>query len=176
MGMDRAGVTFASLMTLGPDLAIETARLAEQCGYRSFWTAETTGPEAFSLLAAAGAAAPSLDLGTGVLALPSGEIMVSGRVIRAGTDGRGPFPTFLRAAIAPRSLLRAASDAGLGASYVRLYEGGQQKRLREKFRVAGAAWSVLKWFVRTVSFGVISPDQTDCLLVLRRDSALAESG
>ena len=69
MGMDRAGVTFASLMTLGPDLAVETARLAADCGYRSFWTAETTGPEAFSLLAAAGAAAPSLDLGTGVLAL-----------------------------------------------------------------------------------------------------------
>jgi probable F420-dependent oxidoreductase len=69
MGMDRAGVTFASLMTLGPDLAVETARLASDCGYRSFWTAETTGPEAFSLLGAVGAAAPSLDLGTGVLAL-----------------------------------------------------------------------------------------------------------
>jgi probable F420-dependent oxidoreductase len=67
--MARAGVTFASLMTLGPDLAEVTARLAERCGYRSFWTAETTGPEAFSLLGAAGAAAPSLDLGTGVLAL-----------------------------------------------------------------------------------------------------------
>ncbi len=69
MGLDRAGVTFASLMTLGPDLAIETARLADGLGYRSFWTAETTGPEAFSLLGAAGAAAPGLDLGTGVLAL-----------------------------------------------------------------------------------------------------------
>ena len=69
MGMDNAGVTFASLMTLGPDLAVETARLAADCGYRSFWTAETTGPEAFSLLGAVGAAAPSLDLGTGVLAL-----------------------------------------------------------------------------------------------------------
>jgi probable F420-dependent oxidoreductase len=69
MGMDRAGVTFASLMTLGPDLAVETARLAADCGYRSFWTAETTGPEAFSLLGAVGAAAPTLDLGTGVLAL-----------------------------------------------------------------------------------------------------------
>ena len=69
MGMERAGVTFASLMALGPELAVETARLADECGYRSFWTAETTGPEAFSLLAAAGAAAPSLDLGTGVLAL-----------------------------------------------------------------------------------------------------------
>jgi probable F420-dependent oxidoreductase len=69
MGLDRAGVTFASLMTLGPDLAVETARLAGELGYTSFWTAETTGPEAFSLLGAAGAAAPGLDLGTGVLAL-----------------------------------------------------------------------------------------------------------
>jgi probable F420-dependent oxidoreductase len=69
MGMDRAGVTFASLMALGPDLAVTTARSAADLGYTSFWTAETTGPEAFSVLAAAGAAAPGLDLGTGVLAL-----------------------------------------------------------------------------------------------------------
>ncbi|MGH9235854.1 MAG: LLM class F420-dependent oxidoreductase [Acidimicrobiales bacterium] len=69
MGMERAGVTFASLMALGPDLAISTARSAAELGYTSFWTAETTGPEAFSVLAAAGAAAPGLDLGTGVLAL-----------------------------------------------------------------------------------------------------------
>ncbi len=69
MGMERAGVTFASLMGLGPQAAVQTAQLAEELGYTSYWTAETTGPEAFSLLAAAGAAAPSLDLGTGVLAL-----------------------------------------------------------------------------------------------------------
>lgn len=69
MGMERAGVTFASLMSLGPDAAIHTAALAADLGYDSYWTAETTGPEAFSLLAAVGAAAPSLGLGTGVLAL-----------------------------------------------------------------------------------------------------------
>ena len=69
MAMERAGVTFASLMALGPDLAITTARSAAELGYASFWTAETTGPEAFALLGAAGAAAPGLDLGTGVLAL-----------------------------------------------------------------------------------------------------------
>jgi probable F420-dependent oxidoreductase len=69
MGMERAGVTFASLMSLGPDTALHTARLAEEVGYSSYWTAETTGPEAFSLLAAVGAAAPTLGLGTGVLAL-----------------------------------------------------------------------------------------------------------
>src|SRR6478735_9071476 len=66
---DRLGFTFASLMPLGPALAVDTARRAEELGYRSFWTAEVNGPEAFSLLAAAGAAAPTLGLGTGVLAL-----------------------------------------------------------------------------------------------------------
>src|SRR6478735_8261650 len=66
---DRLGFTFASLMPLGPALAVDTARRAEELGYRSFWTAEVNGPEAFSLLAAAGAAAPGLGLGTGVLAL-----------------------------------------------------------------------------------------------------------
>src|SRR3546814_3762280 len=48
MGMERAGVTFASLMGLGPQTAVDTAKLAEEVGYSSFWTAETTGPEAFS--------------------------------------------------------------------------------------------------------------------------------
>ena len=69
MAHDRLGFTFASLMSLGPQVAVETAERAADLGYRSFWTAETTGPEAFSVLAAAGAAAPGLDLGTGVLAL-----------------------------------------------------------------------------------------------------------
>jgi probable F420-dependent oxidoreductase len=77
MAHPRLGLTFASLMPLGPELAVRTAREAEQLGYRSFWTAETTGPEAFSLLAAAGAAAPSLDLGTGVLALQLRTPMVA---------------------------------------------------------------------------------------------------
>src|SRR5258708_12644346 len=63
------GVTFASLTSLGPAAAPQIAARAQELGYTSFWTAETTGPEAFSLLAAAGAAAPGVGLGTGVLAL-----------------------------------------------------------------------------------------------------------
>jgi probable F420-dependent oxidoreductase len=68
-GAEHVGVTFASFMNLGPPRALEAARLAAELGYGSFWTAETTGPEAFSTLAAAGAAAPGIGLGTGVLAL-----------------------------------------------------------------------------------------------------------
>src|SRR5690349_11438788 len=67
--MTPIGVTFASVMALGPQYATDLARAASELGYESFWTAETTGPEAFSTLAAAGAAAPGIGLGTGVLAL-----------------------------------------------------------------------------------------------------------
>jgi probable F420-dependent oxidoreductase len=56
-------------MALGTDLMVDVAREAARLGYRSVWTAETTGHEAFATLAALGAAAPGLDLGTGVLAL-----------------------------------------------------------------------------------------------------------
>ncbi len=62
------GITFASFQTLGVEAGLEAARHARELGYCSFWTAETIGFEAFSTLAAAGAAEPSLDLGTGVIA------------------------------------------------------------------------------------------------------------
>ena len=68
-GLDALGVTFASFMSLGLDAATQAAGWATELGYRSFWTAETVGAEAFSTLTAVGAVAPSLDLGTGVVAL-----------------------------------------------------------------------------------------------------------
>jgi len=69
------GLTSASFAALGPHQAVASARWAAELGYASFWVAETTGPEAFATLAAAGAAtsgsgaATRPDLGTGVLAL-----------------------------------------------------------------------------------------------------------
>lgn len=69
MATPPLGITFASFQPLGLDTGLGAARLAEELGYASFWTAETTGAEAFATLAAAGGVAPSLDLGTGVLAL-----------------------------------------------------------------------------------------------------------
>src|SRR5687767_5605338 len=88
-GMDRLGVTFASLQSFGPQAAVEVARKAEELGYRSFWTAEVTGPEAFSILAAAGAAAPSLGLGTGVVAL---QLRTPGVVAMAGATLQALHP------------------------------------------------------------------------------------
>ena len=63
------GVTFASFQSLGLKLGLEVAEQAKLLGYRSFWTAETVGQEAFATLAAVGVQQPGLDLGTGVLAL-----------------------------------------------------------------------------------------------------------
>ncbi len=63
------GVTFASLQSFGPAAVAPVARRAQELGYSSFWTAEVTGPEAFTTLGQAGAAAPGLALGTGVIAL-----------------------------------------------------------------------------------------------------------
>jgi probable F420-dependent oxidoreductase len=62
------GVTMAPLMTLGLRTALDVAKTAESLGYRSFWTAEVTGPEAFATLGAV-AATTELSVGTGVLAL-----------------------------------------------------------------------------------------------------------
>jgi probable F420-dependent oxidoreductase len=61
------GVTFGSLAVLGPRAIVDIARLAQEMGYQSLWTVEATGTDAFSLLGAAATAAPSLDLGTGIV-------------------------------------------------------------------------------------------------------------
>jgi probable F420-dependent oxidoreductase len=65
--MPDLGVTFAGFSPLGPQRAVEVARSSEALGYRSYWTAEASGPESFAVLAACGAAAPGLDLGTGIV-------------------------------------------------------------------------------------------------------------
>lgn len=61
------GVTFGSLGVLGPRAVMDIARLAQELGYRSLWTVEATGTDAFTLLGAVAAVAPKLDLATGIV-------------------------------------------------------------------------------------------------------------
>jgi alkanesulfonate monooxygenase SsuD/methylene tetrahydromethanopterin reductase-like flavin-dependent oxidoreductase (luciferase family) len=63
----RAGVTAAPFIRSGPLAAVELARRAARLGYESFWVAEVTGIEAFSVLGAVSQREPGLGLGTGVL-------------------------------------------------------------------------------------------------------------
>ncbi|SVE32089.1 uncharacterized protein METZ01_LOCUS484943, partial [marine metagenome] len=61
------GVTFGSLTVLGPAAIIDIAQSAQNLGYQSIWTVEATGTDAMTLLGAAGQAAPSIGLATGIV-------------------------------------------------------------------------------------------------------------
>jgi probable F420-dependent oxidoreductase len=63
------GVSVAGIQTLGAPMTLDVAREAGAHGYSSLWVAEAAAAEAMSLLGAISQAAPSVALGTGVLAL-----------------------------------------------------------------------------------------------------------
>ena len=65
--MTALGVTFGSLSVLGPRGVVDIAALAQELGYKSLWTVEATGTDAFSLLGAVSVTAPKLDLATGIV-------------------------------------------------------------------------------------------------------------
>jgi alkanesulfonate monooxygenase SsuD/methylene tetrahydromethanopterin reductase-like flavin-dependent oxidoreductase (luciferase family) len=68
-GGNSLGVTAAPFIRSGTAAVVDLARRADRLGYDSFWVAEVTGIEAFSVLGAASSAAPGVGLGTGVLAM-----------------------------------------------------------------------------------------------------------
>ena len=61
------GVTFGSLAVLGPRGILDVADMAVAMGYRSLWTVEATGTDAFTLLGAVAGAGKPLDLATGIV-------------------------------------------------------------------------------------------------------------
>lgn len=61
------GVTFGSLGVLGPRAIVDISQKASALGYRSIWTVEANGTDAFTLLAAASVNQPKLGLGTGIV-------------------------------------------------------------------------------------------------------------
>jgi SAM-dependent methyltransferase len=86
----------------------------------------------------------------------------------AGTPGHGPHPTTLRAAIAPRRLIRHAENAGLDLVTAWMFEDAKQRQAREKIRVTGAVWGVAWRTVQVLSLGILDARRTELLLLLRR--------
>jgi SAM-dependent methyltransferase len=100
------------------------------------------------------------------------------RLVYGAKAGRTPgfevFPTYLRYAIAPRSLVAMARRAGFDVEFFTTYEGGMQRRLRERYGLAGRRWVACKALVRWLSLGAIDAEATDCLLLLRRPASGAD--
>ncbi len=69
MAAVRFGVSSAPVQTLGAQFQVDIARSAGALGYSSYWIAEANATEGFAVLGAVSAVAPSLALGTGVLAI-----------------------------------------------------------------------------------------------------------
>jgi ubiquinone/menaquinone biosynthesis C-methylase UbiE len=81
------------------------------------------------------------------------------------------FPTYLRAAILPKRMIRFAEQNGFSLELCRLVEGGVTKRVRSRFRFMDLAFSSLEAATRLVSLGRLqSPLLDACAMILRKGS------
>jgi SAM-dependent methyltransferase len=86
----------------------------------------------------------------------------------AGTPGHGPYPTTLRRAIGPRTMIRNAADLGLEVVHVGWYEDSKQIMARKKAHVTGPAWTVVRGTVKVGSLGMMDAARSEFLIVLHK--------
>lgn len=102
------------------------------------------------------------------------HVMIYRRVLGnrlAGTNGYGPFPTFMRFSMSPRSICRFADKNNLGIEMFHTYEDIVQRNLRGKSRLLDLAFKTLGRLIKILSFGWIDPDGSDFIVVLRKRTA-----
>jgi len=81
---------------------------------------------------------------------------------------RTQFPTYMRFSILPGNITSLARKHGLEVCYQYLYEGPVQRYFRALSRVADAAFFVVDYLLRAMTFGRFCPNHTDCILILRK--------
>jgi hypothetical protein len=86
----------------------------------------------------------------------------------AGKRGEGPFPTFLRYSMSPRSIERFARENQLAVEYVDVYEAMMQVRWKQKFTAVRLAFQILGMLSNIFTLGKIDPNVTDFTIVLRK--------
>jgi ubiquinone/menaquinone biosynthesis C-methylase UbiE len=86
----------------------------------------------------------------------------------AGTEGSGPFPTYMRFSIAPQLIITAAHERSLTPIFFRAFESNKQKRIREKLRLTGVKWSLVQRCVGVMSAGRIEAQRDQCIVVLHK--------
>jgi SAM-dependent methyltransferase len=91
---------------------------------------------------------------------------------RAGTDDFGPFKTFSRFFTSPKNIQQFALSNGLSIEYLDLYENFRQTGMREKF---GSWWQLLTGIIKVLSLGKVDTDNTDYILVLKKQKTSVTS-
>jgi len=89
----------------------------------------------------------------------------------AGTDGRGPFPTYLHSSMTTTAMRGLASRHNLDITHLSLTESIFQERIRRQLRITGRTWDAICRAVDAVTRGSVSLNQTEVGLVLRRRPA-----
>jgi SAM-dependent methyltransferase len=95
------------------------------------------------------------------------------RIPTAGQPGSVPFPTYLRLAIAPENVKRFAARHGLTVAYFALYESGYFREYRTKARLTGGPWTAVRVATHLLTFGRLSADLTDYIIVLQKPATSA---
>lgn len=89
----------------------------------------------------------------------------------AGTPGNGPFKTFLKSSMSPRSIRQFAGINHLDIDFFETFEGVMQQNVRKRYRLADILFRVVSPLVKLLSFGAVDPDATEFVAVLRKPGA-----
>ncbi len=92
----------------------------------------------------------------------------------AGIEDNPPFHTFLRFFIALESIKAFAYSNEFSVEYFGFHESVDQKNFREKYRIVGPVWSLLKLIIKTISFGKVDAELTDLIVVLKNQKIVKD--
>jgi SAM-dependent methyltransferase len=82
--------------------------------------------------------------------------------------GGGPYRTFLRPGCDARAVRKAAEAQGLRTIYTAWVESPMQAGLRERLRITGARWRLVRGAVRALSFASVDAEASDYVCVFEQ--------
>lgn len=96
------------------------------------------------------------------------HVWVYRRILRYPNAGKPGFTPFLRWSIAPHRLVDFAARRDLEVDYLTTYEADRQTALRDRLRLRGRPWELLKTVVARVTAGRLDLEGTEVVLALRK--------
>lgn len=90
---------------------------------------------------------------------------------RVGTEGYGPYKTYLRWCLRPKALSRIAQQNGFAVDDLRLWASDWPTYLRERHAFGYRAWRALEWVWRVLTINRLDPTLTEVWMVLRKIEA-----